>query len=121
MKQSRFFHCFILYFSATLFSAPALKAQEFAGEVVTSIHYRPTEQPVDPRDLDRLMVVRTGQRLETNQLAATIDRLFRSGLYDDIQVDAEPARGGVSLTFITKPRRFIGHVGATGDIKDPPS
>jgi outer membrane protein assembly complex protein YaeT len=121
MKQRPFFHCLVSSLSLIPFLAPPVGAQDFAGETVTSIRYRPANQPVDPRDLDRMMVVRTGQRLATNQLAATIDRLFRSGLYDDIQVDAEPVQGGVSLTFITRARRFIGHVGATGDIKDPPS
>ena len=55
------------------------------------------------------------------QVAGTIDRLFSSGLYDDIQVDATPSGNGVTLRFITRPRRFIGHVGAHGDIKDPPN
>ncbi len=121
MKQSPFFHCGSLSLFLILLFGPVLGAQDFAGVTVTSIHYRPAEQPVDPRDLNRMLVVQTGRRLETNELAATIDRLFRSGLYDDIQVDAEPAPGGVSLTFITRARRFIGHVGATGNIKDPPS
>ncbi len=121
MKQSLLFHCIILCLSSILLFSPAVRAQNFAGQVVTAIHYRPSQQPIDPRDLDRMMLVKPGQRLETNQLAATIDRLYRSGLYDDIQVDAEPARAGVSLTFITRARRFIGHVGAGGDIKDPPS
>jgi outer membrane protein insertion porin family len=121
MKQRPFFHCVVLGCLSILLLAPTVRAQDFVGEVITSIRYRPSQQPVDPRDLERMMVVRSGERLETNQLAATIDRLYRSGLYDDIQVDAEPAGAGVSLTFITKARRFVGHVGATGYIKDPPS
>jgi outer membrane protein insertion porin family len=104
-----------------LLPEPKLQAQEFAGKTVMAIRYRPTQQPIDRRDLDRFMVVQVGRPLETNQLAATVDRLYRSGLYEDIQVDAEPAAGGVGLTFITRARRFIGHVGARGDIKDPPS
>ena len=86
-----------------------------------SIRYQPAEQPIDQRDLQRALLIQPGQPLETNQLAATIDRLYRTGLYDDIQVDAQESAGGVALTFITTPRRFIGHVGARGDIKDPPS
>ena len=121
MKWSPFASCLGLGFFTILLLASALHAQDFAGKVIAAIHYQPAEQPIDPRDLDRLVVVKPGQRLETNQLAATIDRLYRSGLYDDIEVDAEPVAGGVSLTFITKARRFIGHVGDTGDIKDPPS
>ncbi len=105
----------LLAFGATL------QGQNFAGKVITAIHYQPALQPIDPRDLDRMLMVQTGRALETNQLAATIDRLYRSGLYEDIEVDAEPTGGGIELTFITQARRFIGHVGAAGDIKDPPS
>lgn len=96
-------------------------AQEYTGRAVTAIRYQPEVQPIDRRDLERMLIVRVGERLETNQLAATIDRLYRSGLYENIEVDAEPAGTGVALTFITTPQRFIGHVGARGDIKDPPN
>lgn len=113
----------VLIFSALALGAVpgALQAQDFAGRTVTAIHYRPATQPIDARDLDRALVVKVGQPLVTNELAATVDRLWRSGLFNNIQVDAEPSAGGVALTFITEPRRFIGHVGAQGDIKDPPS
>ncbi len=121
MKQTAF-SC-RLYFAvfALLLSGLSVRAQDFVGMPVTSIRYQPSEQPIDPRDLSRLLAIETGQPLVTNQLAATIDRLYRSGLYDDIQVDAEKSGDGVALTFITKARRFIGHVGAKGDIKDPPT
>ncbi len=120
MKQSPFICLFFFFLSVFLFGRP-LNGQEFAGRTITSIHYRPAAQPIDQRDLARMLAVEVGQRLETDQLAATIDRLYRSGLYDDIEVDAEPDASGVALTFITQPRKFIGHVGAEGDIKDPPS
>ncbi len=68
-----------------------------------------------------MQLVRAGEPLDPTQVAATIDRMFASGLYDDIQVDAEPSGNGVALRFLTRPRRFIGHVGAQGHIKDPPS
>ncbi len=104
-----------------IFLVFAASGQDFAGKTITAIRYRPPTQPIDPRDLSRVTVVQAGQALVTNQLAATIDRMYRSGLYEDIKVDAEPSAGGVALTFITTPRRFIGHVGAQGSIKDPPS
>ncbi|MDQ2839455.1 MAG: BamA/TamA family outer membrane protein [Acidobacteriota bacterium] len=96
-------------------------AQQFVGKTITAVRYQPAAQPIDPQDLTRALMIQVGQPLETNQLAATIDRLYRTGLYNDIEVDAEPSPGGVAITFITQPRRFIGHVGAQGDIKDPPS
>ncbi len=53
--------------------------------------------------------------------AGTIDRLYGSGLYEDIQVDAEPSGTGVAIRFITKARNFVGHVGAQGNIQSPPN
>ncbi len=121
MNQQQSFNRICLYLFTLLALGTTLQGQEFAGKIITAIHYRPVEQPIDPRDLDRMLMVQAGRALETNQLASTIDRLYRSGLYDDIQIDAEPRGSGVDLTFITQARRFVGHVGAAGDIKDPPS
>jgi outer membrane protein assembly complex protein YaeT len=97
------------------------RAQDLRGKSVLSIQYEPANQPIDSRDLQRMQQVQVGQPLDPQQVAGTIDRLFSSGLYDDIQVDAEANGGGVTLRFITRARRFIGHVDAQGDIKDPPN
>src|SRR5947208_3750654 len=88
------------------------RAQDFSGRPVASIAYEPAGQPIDPRDLERMQLVQVGQPLDPKQVAATMDRLFSTGLYDDLQVDAEPAGEGVAIKFLTQPRRFIGHVGA---------
>jgi outer membrane protein insertion porin family len=98
-----------------------VRAEDFQGKTVIAIRYDPAIQPIDARDLQRMQLVQLGQPLDPRQVAGTIDRLFSSGLYDDIQVDATPSGSGVALRFITRPRRFIGHVGAHGDIKDPPN
>ncbi len=112
----------LLFPLATFFLASHLCCgQDFVGRPIVAIRYQPAVQPIDSRDLERALRIEIGRPFVTNELAATIDRLYRSGLYEDIKVDAESSGAGVSLTFITKPRRFIGHVGAEGDIKDPPS
>jgi outer membrane protein insertion porin family len=98
-----------------------MNGQNFAGKVVESITYDPRKQPIDPRDLQRMLLVQTGRPLQLHQIAGTIDRLFSSGLYTDIKVDAEPSGAGVRLRFITESRRFIGHVTAEGQISSPPS
>jgi outer membrane protein assembly complex protein YaeT len=98
-----------------------VRAEDFRGKVVIAIQYDPPAQPLDTRDLERMQLVQQGQPLDPKQVAGTIDRFFSSGLYDDIQVDARANANGVTLRFITRPRRFIGHVGAHGDIKDPPN
>ncbi len=110
-----------LFLLTVLLASSELRGQDFVGKRVTAIRYQPAEQPLDRRDLDRMLVVREGEPLVINQLAATVDRLYRSGLFNDIEVDAEPDGAGVALTFETKARQFVGHVGARGSIKDPPS
>jgi len=112
----------VLFLVVFLAGAPAtVRGQNFAGRTVVSISYDPPAQPIDARDLKRAQMVEVGQPLDTRQVATTIDRLFATGLYDNVQVDAEPSGAGVSLRFITLSRRFIGHVGARGEISDPPS
>ncbi|MBV8550175.1 MAG: BamA/TamA family outer membrane protein [Acidobacteriaceae bacterium] len=96
-------------------------AQDFAGRTVTAIEYQPAAQPIDARDLERLQLVQLGQPLDPDQVGTTIDRLWSSGLYDNIVVDAEPNGAGVTIRFVTTPRRFIGHVGAQGRISEPPN
>jgi outer membrane protein insertion porin family len=99
----------------------ALDAQNYSGKTVISVQYEPAAQPLDRRDLQNMQLVRAGEPLNPRQVATSIDRMFASGLYEDIQVDAEPIENGIRLRFITRARRFIGHVDAHGDINDPPS
>jgi outer membrane protein insertion porin family len=109
-----------------MLTPPHARAQEFRGRVffgnpVVAVTFEPAQQPLDPRDLARMQQVQVGQPLDPDQLGRTIDRLYASGQYEDIQVDAEPSGTGVALRFITRYRRFIGHVGAVGKISDPPN
>lgn len=104
------------------FATPQLRsAQNFDGKIVMAIEYEPASQPIDARDLHRMQIVEVNRPLNPAQIATTIDRLWSSGLYSNIVVDAEPRGNGVALRFITTPRPFIGHVGAAGDINQPPS
>ncbi len=98
-----------------------LFAQDFTGKTVVAVQYEPAAQPIAPQDLERMQLVLANQPLDPRQVAATLDRLFSTGLYDNLQVDVKPATGGVVVTFVTSARRFIGHVGAQGRINDPPS
>src|SRR5579875_3880581 len=75
--------------------------QEFSGKTVKSVAYEPALQPIDERDLRDMQLVQPGQPLDLRQVATTIDHLFASGLYDDIQVDAQPSGDGVAIRFIT--------------------
>ena len=99
----------------------AQNAQDFAGRTVTAIQFEPRDQPIDARDLVKAQTVEVGKPLNLNQVGSLIDRLYASGLYQDIKVYAEPQRDGVVLRIVTVAQRFIGHVQARGKIKDPPN
>ncbi|MBV9300864.1 MAG: BamA/TamA family outer membrane protein [Acidobacteriaceae bacterium] len=114
-------HLFSPLFLLLIAVSGVLRAQDFNGRTVAEIQYDPQQQPIDSHDLQDAQLVRVGEPLDSNQVAATIDRLFATGLYDDIQVDAEPAGNGVTLRFITRSRRFIGHVDVEGKLSDPPT
>jgi outer membrane protein insertion porin family len=122
MKKALFpvgrYFCSLLLFIAVCSLA---RAQDFSGRTVVAVRYDPEKQPIDARDLENAQLVRTGEPLNLAQVGGTIDRLFATGLYEDIRVDAEPSGSGVALRFITRSRRFIGHVDAEGDISDPPN
>ena len=98
-----------------------LAQQQYSGRTVLSVSYEPAKQPIDARDLQKMQIVQPGQPLNLAQVATTIDNLFASGLYDDIQVSADRLNDGVALTFITRARVFIGHVEVVGKLSDPPS
>jgi outer membrane protein insertion porin family len=110
-------HFFLLFIAV----CGIARSQDFSGRTVISIQYDPEQQPIDPRDLKNAQLVQTGQPLDLHQVAGTIDRLFATGLYEDIQVDAEPNGNGIALRFITRSQRFIGHVDVAGKVSDPPS
>ena len=101
---------------------PAAFAQNaaFEGRRISEIRYDPAQQPLTPRDLRRVQLLQSGAILRSADVAETIDRMFATGRYDDIQVDAEDRPDGVAIRFITKSARFLGYINVVGPISDPP-
>src|SRR5690348_3430002 len=109
---------------ALLFAAvlPHMNAQaNYFGRRVVRVEYSPAKQPIDPIDLRNSQLVKAGAPLRSEDVAGTIDRLYASGYYEDIKVDAETHPDGVLVRFITTPRAFVGHVDVVGKVKSPPS
>jgi outer membrane protein insertion porin family len=99
----------------------ALQGQNFEGQPVVSIAFNPIEQPLEGRELFEILPLKTGQGYTAASIRASIERLFASGRYEDIQADVNPAPGGVAVTFLTKNSWFIGNVSATADFAEPPN
>ncbi len=111
------------------FIAPAAplraQTQQYEGKQIITIQFDPKEQPLDASELHDILPLKLEQPLRMADVRASIERLFATGRYVDIQVDAQPyhdsARDGVIVKFITKNSWFIGAVTTGNKAPDPPS
>ena len=93
--------------------------QKYDGKEVLTIQFDPVEQPLDPSELHEILPLKIHQPLTMVSVRASIERLFATGRYADIQVDAEPYQNGVIVRFLTKNSWFIGSVSAVGSLSNP--
>ncbi len=90
------------------------------GRPVVEIAFSPPAQPIPPARLAELIPLRTGEPLDPDKVRNSIQAMFATGRYADIQVDAAPAEGGVRVTFLTSDNWFIGPLQILG-VRRPPS
>jgi outer membrane protein insertion porin family len=95
--------------------------QKYQGMAVTNIQFEPKDQPLEATELHNLLTVQMGRPLNIRDLRASIEHLFATGRYADIQVNAEPYQNGVAVTFVTKNNWFIGSVSVGGGVASPPN
>jgi outer membrane protein insertion porin family len=93
----------------------------FEGKIVRNIQFDPVKQPLEPDELHDILPLQIGQPLHMATIRDSIDRLFRTGRYEDIQVDAQPYQDGIVIRFITRNSWFIGDVNVKGGISTPPN
>lgn len=108
--------CCPLWFPVVLTAS----VEEYEGKPVGAIVFDPGSQPLTNQQLLDMLSVKTGQPLRLEELRASIQRLFATGEYADIAVDATLQDGTVHLRFITTPALFIGHLSAEG-VPEPPN
>ncbi len=94
---------------------------KYEGQPVTDIQFVPPQQPLTAREIAEIVPLKKGSPLRMADVHATIVRLYATGDFEDIQVDAEPASGGVTVRIITKNSWFIGNVAVEGRLSDPPN
>ena len=99
---------------------PAAAANTYEGQPIASVKFDPERQPLTLDQLLAMLPLRVGQPLRESDLRDSLQRLYQTGEYADIAVDATLAAGGVALKFLTKPAFFIGYVEVYG-VPDPPN
>lgn len=107
----------VLFF--ILFPAVPALAQQFEGRTVRQVSI-PGIQPADEKRLIELLPLKAGEPYTAAKVRDSIQRLYATRRFVDIQVDAVPSGDGVALTFLNTVNYFIGGVFVEG-IPIPPT
>ena len=86
----------------------------YEGLPVSEIRFQP------PAQLLANLPIKTGQPFLAAGLRASIQYLYSTGEYADIEADVAVENGAVILRFLTKPNYFVGHVAVEG-VPEPPT
>ncbi len=105
-----------MWMASPLIAAP----DAYLGKLVTSIEFEPSPQPLSREQLLALLPVHIGDFLDAVLVRDAIQRLFTTGEYADVAVDATAYASGARLTFITKFNLFVGRVQVNG-VPEPPT
>jgi len=99
-----------------------LRAQyeKYEGKTVRVIQFDPVKQPLEPDELHQMLPLKIGEPLRRETVRDSIARLFATGRYADIQVDVASYQEGVVVRFLTKESWFVGSVGISGRVSEPP-
>jgi outer membrane protein assembly complex protein YaeT len=87
---------------------------------VKQIRFVPEAQPFPRERLLEMLPFRVGEPILPGQARAAIERLYATGRYADIQIEAWPLDGGLEIRIVTEPAQFVGRVTAEG-APDPPN
>ena len=95
-------------------------AARWEGRPVSRIEFDPAEQPQPREELDRLLPLRSGTPLRMEDVRSTIQRLYSTGRYSDIAIEASEDGTAVALKITTEFSYFISGVNIEGE-KEPPN
>ncbi len=119
----RLAHIFRIALLCTLAGLGAAQAQyqKYDGKPIRNIQFSPADQPLEPDELFEILPLKRGQNLRMEDVRSSIERLFATGRYADIQVAAETYEDGVIIRFVTTNSWFIGSVLVGGNLSNPPN
>jgi len=112
---------FIIATGPTVYADDLTPPTEYEGKPIVQVRFAPPDQPLAAADLNRLTSLVQGAPLHLTDVRAAIKRLYGSGEYTSVEVDTEPAPGGLSLIIRTDGQWFVGPVEVKGKIKVPPN
>lgn len=109
--------CFILL----EMTGPAQAQSQWSGRPIHAIEVEGGDWLLVPEDRDRAIAsLRLGDPLSLRNVSTAIERLYLTGRFADIAVDAREQNEGVAIRFIIEPAAFIRNVVVLG-AEDPPT
>jgi outer membrane protein assembly factor BamA len=109
-------------FLAPLAAFPAgIAPAAYEGQPIVNVRFDPPGQPVASDDLNRLLTWKPGDALHLDDVRAAIKRLYATGSYATVEVEAEPAPRGVEVIVRTTEQWFVGPVEVRGKMNLPPN
>ena len=97
----------------------------YEGRRIDLITFVPARQPLEPEVINKILPLKIGLPFQTSDARETIQKLYATGRYDDIVIDATPGgdlrNSGVLITITTRNSWFIGRVEIQGDNPEPPN
>lgn len=105
-----------------LFCAGALKGapEDYRNLPIVAVEFTPEEQALAQNELAALLPFKAGDRLDPSQLRSGIEKLYTTGRYREISVEAERRGEGVALRFVLTGTYFIGRITVEG-VPEPPN
>src|SRR6202140_3484790 len=105
---------YALSFAAHACAADLAPTRDYEGLTIEQIRFIPPSQPVTRADLARLVPFTTGNPLRLEDVRTAIKRLYGTGEYSDVEVEAEPGSSGVVVVIRTTEQWFVGGVEVQG-------
>ena len=93
----------------------------YEGKPIAEIRFDPVQQPVLRADRERILPFHPGEPLRMADVQAAIKKLYATGEYSNIEVEAQTAAYGITLIFHTTEQWFVGPVDVRGRAGSPPT
>ena len=88
--------------------------------MIGRIDFYPPDQPLPRPELNRLLPLHVGSPLRQVDVRQALQKLFDTGRFSDVSIDAEPLGDAVALRISTELTYFVGSVSFDG-VADPPN
>ncbi len=86
---------------------------------MSRVDFLPAEQPLPRDELDRMLPVRPGAALRMADVREAIQKLYATGRFGDISLDASMVGEEVAVVFSTTPTYFVSRASIRGENEPP--